>query len=149
MIQFIFATLFIFPRTFPCILLEGSINVQSVHSFQSSKQYNMPRYWENKPFTSSSCCCSVAKSYPTLCNPMDCSLPCFPVPHNLSELVQTHWVGDAMQPTHSLSSPSPALDLSKHQGLFQWVTCSHQMAKVLELQLQHQSLQWIFSVDFL
>ena len=54
-----------------------------------------------------------------------------------------------MQPSHPLSSPSPALNLSKHQGLFQWVSSSHQVAKVLEFQLQHQSFQWIFRTDFL
>jgi len=61
-----------------------------------------------------------------------------------------HWVGDAVQPSHPLSSPSPpALNLSQHQGLFQWVTSSHQVAKVLELQLQHQSFQWTPRTDFL
>ena len=88
----------------------------------------------------------------TLCDPMDCSTPCFPVLHHLPELVQTHvhWVSDVIQPSHPLSSPSsPALNLSQHQGLFQWVSSSHQVAKVLELQFQHQSFQWIFRVDFL
>ena len=61
-----------------------------------------------------------------------------------------HWVGDAIQPFHPLLSPSPpALSLSQHQVLFQWVNSLHQAAKVLELQLQHQSFQWIFRVDFL
>ena len=88
------------------------------------------------------CCCSVAKSCPTLCEPMDCSMPGFPVLHQLPELAQTHvhWVSDAIQLSHPLSSPSPpALNLSQHQSLFQWVSSSHQVAKVLELQLQHQS----------
>ena len=69
----------------------------------------------------------------------------FPVHHQLSEFTQTHvhWVGDAIQPSHPLSSPSPpVLNLSQHQGLFQWVSSSHQVAKVLEFQLQHQSFQW-------
>ena len=58
-----------------------------------------------------------------------------------------HWVGDAIQPSHPLSSPAPpALNLSQHQSLFQWVSSSHQVAKVLEFQLQHQSFQWIFSL---
>ena len=76
-----------------------------------------------------------------LCNPMDCNMPGFPVHHQLLEPVQTHvyWVSDAIQPSHSLLSPSPAFNLSQHQGVFQWVTSSHQVAKVLELQLQHQS----------
>ena len=60
-----------------------------------------------------------------------------------------HWIGDAIQPSHPLSPPSPALSLSQHQGLFQWISSSHQVAKVLELQLQHQSFQWILRVDFL
>ena len=94
---------------------------------------------------------SVAQSCPTLCDPMDCSTSGFPVHHQLPELTQTHvhWVGDAIQPSHLLSSPSPpAFNLSQHQGLFQWVSLSHQVAKVLEFQLQHQSLQWIFRTDW-
>jgi len=95
---------------------------------------------------------SAVQSCPTLCNPMDCSTLGFPVHHQLPELTQTHVNrnGDATQPSHSLSSPSPpALNLSQHQGLFQWVSSSHQVAKVLEFQLQHQSFQWIFKTDFL
>ena len=66
-----------------------------------------------------------------------------PVHHQLLESTQTHvhWVGDAIQPSHPLSSPSPAINLSQHQGLFKWVNSSHQVAKVLEFQLQHQSFQ--------
>ena len=61
-----------------------------------------------------------------------------------------HWVSDAIQPSHPLSSPSPpALNLSQHQGLFQWISSSHQVAKVLEFQLQYQSFQWIFRTYFL
>ena len=70
-----------------------------------------------------------------------------PVHQQLPELTQTHvhWVGDAIQPSHLLSSPSPpAFNLSQHQGLFQWVSSSHQVAKGLEFQLQHQSFQRIF-----
>ena len=95
---------------------------------------------------------SVAQSCLTLCEPMDCSTPSFPVHHGLPEFTQTHvhWVGDAIQPSHPLSSPfPPAFNLSHHQGLFQWVSSSHQVAKVLELQLQHQSFQSIFRTDFL
>ena len=76
------------------------------------------------------------------CDPMDCSIPGFPALHYLPVFAQTHihWVGDAIQPSHSLSSPSPpAFNLSQHQSLFQWISSSHQVAKVLELQLQHQS----------
>ena len=99
-----------------------------------------------------SLCCSVVKSCPTLSDPVDCSTPGFPVLHQLSELAQTHvhWVSDAIQPSHPLSSPSPAaFCLFQRQGLFQWVGSSHQVAKVLELQLQPQSFQWIPSTDFL
>ena len=77
-------------------------------------------------------------------NPMDCSTPGFPVLHQLPELTQTHVhrVSDTIQPSHPLSSPSPpAFNLSQHQGLFKWVSSSHQVAKVLEFQLQHQSFQ--------
>ena len=95
---------------------------------------------------------SVDPSCPTLCGPMDYSTPGFPVHHQLLELTQTHVhrVSDAIQPSHPLSSPSPPpFNLSQHQSLFQWVSSSHQMAKVLELQLQHQSFQWIFRTGFL
>ena len=95
---------------------------------------------------------SVAQSCPILCDPMDCSTPGLPVHHQPPEPTQTHVhrVGDAIQPSHPLSSPSPpAFNLSQHQGLFQWVNSSHQVAKVLEFQLQHQSFQWIFRTDFL
>ena len=88
---------------------------------------------------------SVAQSCLTLCDPMDCSMSGFPVHHQLLEPTQTHvhWVSDAIQPCHPLLSHSPpALNLSQHQGLFQWVSSSHQVAKVLALQLQHQSFQW-------
>ena len=95
---------------------------------------------------------SVAQSCPTLCDPMDCSTPGLPVHHQLPEFTQTHvhWVSDAIQPSHPLSSPSPpAFNLSQYQGLFQWVSSSHQVAKGLEFQLQRQSFQWIFSSDLL
>ena len=92
---------------------------------------------------------SVAQ-YLTHCDPMDCSMPGFSVYHQLPELAQAHdhQVGDAIQPAHPLSSPSPpAFSLPQHQVLFQWVSSSHQVAKVLEL--QHQSFQWIFRSDLL
>ena len=94
------------------------------------------------------CWYSVTQSRPILCNPMNC----FHVLHHLPELAQihVHWVTDAIQPSHPLSSPSPpAFYLSQHQALFKWVSSSHQVAKVLELQLQPQSFQWIFRTDFL
>ena len=83
---------------------------------------------------------------------MDCSIPGHTVHHQLLEFTQTHVhrVSDAIQPSHPLSAPStPAFNLSQHQGLFKWVSSSHQVAKVLELQLQHQSFKWIFRTDFL
>ena len=87
---------------------------------------------------------SVTLSGPTLCNPMNHSTPGLPVHHQVLEFTQTHvhWVSDAIQPSHSLLSPSPpAFSLSQHQGLFQWISSSHQVAKVLEFQLQHHSFQ--------
>ena len=115
----------------------------------------------------------VDQSCRTLSDPMDCSLsgssvhgisqarvlecgavvfsPGFPVHPQLLKLAQTHVyrVGNAIQPSHPLSSPSPpTFNLSQHQGLFQWVSSSHQVAKVLEFQLQHQSFQWILRSDF-
>ena len=84
------------------------------------------------------------QSCPTLCSPMNHSTPGLPVHHQFPESIQTHvhQVGDAIQPSHPLSSPSPpVLNLSQHQGLFKWVSSSHQVAKVLEFQLQHQSFQ--------
>ena len=86
----------------------------------------------------------------SLCDPMECSSPGFPAHHQLPELAQTHvhQVGDAIQPSHPLLSPSPpAFNLAQHQGLFQWVSSSHQVAKILEFRLQ--SFQGIFRTDFL
>ena len=93
---------------------------------------------------------SVAQLCPTLCDPMNRSTLGLPVHHQLLESTQTHvhQVGDAIQPSHPLSSPSPpALNLSWHQGLFHWVSSSHQVAKVLEFQLQNQSFQWTPRTD--
>ena len=90
------------------------------------------------------CCCSATKPCPTLCDPMDCSTPGFSVLHDLLEFAQAHvhWISDAIQPSHPVSPSSPpALNLYQHQGLFQWVGSSYQVAKVLELQFQHQSFQ--------
>ena len=95
---------------------------------------------------------SVVQSCPTLCDPMNCSTPGLPVHHKLPESTQTHvhWVGDAIQPSHPLSSNSPpARNPSQHQGLFQWVKSLHDVAKVLEFQLQHQSFQWTPRTDLL
>ena len=98
-----------------------------------------------KMVVSHCCCFSVAKSCPTFCTPMNCSTPGFPILHHPPKFAQTHvhWVSDAIQPSHPLS-PTSALvffNLFQHQDLFHWVISSHQVAKVLELQLQNQ---WIF-----
>ena len=84
--------------------------------------------------------------------PMNHSMPGLPVHHQLPESTQNHvhWVGDAIQPSHPLLPPSPpALTLSQHQGLFKWVSSSHQVAKVLEFQFQHQPFQWTPRTDLL
>ena len=88
---------------------------------------------------------SVAQSCPTLCYLMNYSTPGLPIHHQLPESTQTqvHWVSDAIQPSHPLCSPFPPTpNLSQHQGLFKWVSSSHQVAKVLEFQVQHQSFQF-------
>ena len=103
--------------------------ISSVHSFQFS---------------------SVAQLCPILCDPINCSTPGLPVHHQLPEFIQTHVhrVSDAIQPSHPLSSPSPpAPNPPQHQGLFQWINSSHEVAKVLEFQLQHQSFQWTCRTD--
>ena len=94
---------------------------------------------------------SVAQSCPTLCDSMDCSIPGLPAYHQLPKSTQTHvhWVGDAIHPSHLSFPPPPAFYLSQYQGLFKWVSSLHQVAKVLEFQLQHQSFQWTFRTDFL
>ena len=92
---------------------------------------------------------SAAQLCPTLCNSMNCNTPVFPVHHQLPALTQihVHRVSDATQQSHP---PSPLIfNLSQHQGLFKWVSSLHQVAKVLEFQLQHHSFQWIFRTDFL
>ena len=88
----------------------------------------------------------VPQSCLTLCNPMNCSTPGLPLPEFAQ--VHVHYSSDAVQPSFPLTPSSPsALNLPQHQGLFQWIICSHQMIKILEL--QHQSFQWIFKADFL
>ena len=97
---------------------------------------------------------SVAQSCPTLYNPMDCSTPGFPAHHHLLELPQTHvhWIGDANQPPHFLSSPSPpAFNLSQHQSIFQWAGSSHQVTKVLELHISPSNVYSVlisFGIDW-
>ena len=90
--------------------------------------------------------------FPTLWDSMDYSMPGFPVHHQLPEFIQTcvHWISDAIQPSHPLSSPSPpTFNLFQHQSLFKWVSSSHQVANVLEFQLQHQSFEWTIRTDLL
>ena len=93
---------------------------------------------------------SVAQSCPTLCDPMDYSTPGLPVCHQLQEFTQTHvhWVRDAIQPSYSLLSPSPTFNPSQYQNLLNWFSSSHQVAKILDFQLQYQSFQWIFRNNF-
>ena len=88
------------------------------------------------------CYCSVAQLCPTLCDPVDYSMPGLPIPHHLPEFAQVHvyCISDAVQPSHPLIPSSPsALSLSQRQELFQWVGYSHQVTEILELQFQHQS----------
>ena len=95
---------------------------------------------------------SVGQWCPTLCDPMNRSTPGLPVHRQLPEFTQTHVhrVSDAIQPSHPLSSPSPpAPNPSQHQSLFLWVNSSHEVAKVLKFQLQHQSFQWTPRTDLL
>ena len=105
------------------------------------KGFSRQEYWSGVPLPSlgnNYQFSSVTQSYPTLCDPMNCSTPGLPVHHHLPEFTQihVHWVGDAIQPSHPLLSPfPPAPDPSQHQSLFQWVNSSHEVAKVLEVQL--------------
>ena len=135
------------------ILCSGVIQMVNGRASKPAKQPS-PSHLPSRAFFlhHTSICCSVTHSCPTLCDPMDCSMPGFPVLHHLPELAQTdiRRVGDVTQPSHPLSSPSsPAFNLSQHCGLFLGVSSSHQVAKVLELHIQYQSFQWIFRTDFL
>ena len=121
------------------ISLEASHVIDTVALSGSSKGVWLP-------------CCSVWKQCLTLCDLMNYSTPGFPVLHYLSEFAQTHvhWVDDAIQPSHPLLSAfSSSTQSFPASGSFQWVSSSHQVAKVMEFQLQDQSFQWIFKVDFL
>ena len=133
---------------------EGQVMVESSDkTWSTGEEIGKPLQYSclENPMNSQSVS-SVTQSCPTLCDPMNCGTPGLPVHHQLPELTQTHvhWVSDAIQPSHPLFSPSPlAFNLSQHQGLFKWVNSLHQVAKVLEFQLQHQSLQLIFRTNFL
>ena len=101
------------PSTFPCCILCSQASPKG------------------RGLLSTSYSCSIAQLCLTLCDPMDCSIPGSPVLHHLPEFAQTHvhWIGDAIRPSHPLSPPSPpALNLSQHQGIFQWVSSLHQAA---------------------
>ena len=111
-------------------VLKISLQFINLEILQSSRELRKGRC--NDQFS------SVAQSCPTFCNPMDCSMPGLPVHDQLPELTQIHihWVGDAIQPSHPLSSPfPPTFNLSQHQGLLKWVSSMHQVAKVLKSQL--------------
>ena len=132
-----------------CSVMSGSLwPLWAVaHQAPLSMGFSRQEYWSGLPFPMSfiKCKCwvngqirSVAQSCLTLCDPMNRSTPGLPVYHQLPEFTQTHvhWVSDAIQPSHPLSSPSPpAPNPSQHQSLFQWVNSSHEVAKVLEFQL--------------
>ena len=125
-------------------------NLKKKNFFSDSIFVLQNRKWASEVFSDMAQFSSAAQSCPTLCAPMDCSTPGLPVHHQLPEFTQTHVhrISDAIQSSHPLSSPSPPdFNLSQHQGLFQWVSSLHQVAKVLEF--QQQSFQWIFRTDFL
>ena len=150
---------------YPTIIERATNKIKANLSRSFYKHVDTNRTWRStlllagysnyKPFLNYSqlvCCYSVTKSCLTLCNPMDCSASGFPVLHYLPEFAKTHvhWVSDAIQPSHPLRRLLllPLIFLGI-RVFFQWVVSSHQVAKVLELQLQLLSFQWIFRVDFL
>ena len=110
----------------------AAVHQKTKHSISSQAQAGPEG--KNKQIDRSVQFSSATQSCPTLCNPMDCSTPCFPALHYVPEFAQTHvhWVNGAIQPSYPLSSPSlPAPNPSQHQGLFKWVSSSHEVAKVL------------------
>ena len=113
-----------------------------IHSFQPNVNDSCLKSTEERLYNSKWWfCCSVAKSCLILGNPKNFSMPGFPVLHYIPEFAQTHvqWVSNAIQPSHLLSPPCPtALNLSQHQGLFQWVGSFHQVAKGLEMDIIHK-----------
>ena len=129
-------------------LPEKSLGQRSLAGYSPQRSQGVGHNWGAKCTHTFS---SVTQSCLILCDPMDCSTPGLPVHHQLLEFTQTpvHHVGDAIQPSHPLSSLSPTFSLSQHQGLYQWDSSSHQVARVLEFQLQHQSFHWIFRTNFL
>ena len=117
---------------------------------EAALAFSQPSCTQTVPEGSQHCCyCSATHSYPTLCDPTDCRMPGLSVLHSLLEFAQTHvhWVSNAIQPFHPQSPPSPTLNLSQHQGLSQWVVSSHQVARVLDLQLQDQPFQGLMNIQ--
>ena len=132
-----------------CVVCSQSLPKVSTQRSSSLTLFKTPN-WFFFPSTQSLQFSSVTQSYSTLCDPMNRSRPGLPVQHQLPEFTQTHVhrVDDAIQPSHPLLSPSPPTpNPSQHQGLFQWVKSSHEVAKILEFQLQHQSFQWTPRTD--
>ena len=128
----------------------NNVQIMIKHNELIIRQPHMPYYYYYYYYYCSVQFSSVAQLCLTLCDPMKRSTPGLPVHHQLLEFTQTHLhrVGDAIQPSHPLSSPyPPAPNLSQHQGLFQWVNSSHEVAKVLELQFYHHSLQRTLRAD--
>ena len=110
------------------------LSIFSAHKVENIIKFSLRRFFSSVQFSSAAQLCL------TLCDPMDYSMPGLPVHCQLQEFTQTrvHWVGDAIQPSHPLSSPSPpAFSLSWHHSIFKWVSSSHQVAIVLEFQLHH------------
>ena len=138
------------------VFLPGKSHGQSSLTVQWSLK-RVPRNWAHRHSMQAWNChlyqsvSSVAQSCLTVFDPMDCSTPGFPVCHQLPELTQTQPIESVMPSNHLiLSSPSPpTFSLSQHHSLLQWVSSSHQVAKILAFQFQHQSFQWIFRTDFL
>ena len=124
--------------------------VYSMRTLSSSSSNWVRATWKRKSNTKFSLVQSLSRVQ--LLDPMDCSTLGLPVHLQLTEITQTllHWVSDAIQTSYPLSPPSPdALNLSQNQGPFQWVRFSHQVASVLEFQLQYQSFQWSLRTDLL
>ena len=145
----LFSGTFLLQSIYKYIWKNGSINI---NLGSLGYEVNVKKFLWNSVQFSSVQFSSVSQLCPTLCNPLNYSTPSLPVHHQLSEFTQTyvHRVGDTIQSSHPLSSPSsPAPNPSQHQGLFQWVSSSHQVANVLEFQLQHQSFQWTPRTDLL
>ena len=139
---------------YPSKILTKKIQVQ-IHT--NTHTHNLPgNFWSSLlKVTTEKSSSSVQFSHSvmlTFCDSMDWSIPDLPIHHQLLKLtqIQVHWVSDAILPSHPLLNPSPpTYNRSQHLGLFKWVSSSHQVAKVLEFQLQHQFFQWIFGSNFL